>query len=72
MQARYPNIQFSQFMGAEMMAQKYGLTKDQLDEYAYNSHRKRDRRHAGRRLQERDPALEITTRRTAQELHHRR
>jgi acetyl-CoA C-acetyltransferase len=33
--ARYPNIQFSQFMGAEMMAAKYGLTKDQLDEYAF-------------------------------------
>ena len=40
MQARYPNIQFSQFMGAEMMAAKYGLTKDQLDEYAYNSHQR--------------------------------
>jgi acetyl-CoA C-acetyltransferase len=38
MQARYPNIQFSQFMGAEMMAAKYGLTKDQLDEFGYNSH----------------------------------
>src|ERR1700712_378866 len=40
MQARYPNIQFSQFMGAEMMAAKYGLTKDELDEYAYNSHQR--------------------------------
>jgi acetyl-CoA C-acetyltransferase len=40
MQARYPNIQFSQFMGAEMMASKYGLTKDQLDEYGYTSHQK--------------------------------
>jgi acetyl-CoA C-acetyltransferase len=39
-QARYPNIQFSQFMGAEMMATKYGLNKDQLDEYAYNSHQR--------------------------------
>jgi acetyl-CoA C-acetyltransferase len=38
--ARYPNIQFSQFMGAEMMAEKYGLTKDQLDEYGYHSHQK--------------------------------
>ncbi|MEQ9225871.1 MAG: acetyl-CoA C-acetyltransferase [Parvibaculum sp.] len=37
---RYPNIQFSQFAGAEMMAKKYGLTKDQLDEFAYNSHQK--------------------------------
>jgi len=40
LEARYPNIQFSQFMGAEMMAKKYGISKDQLDEYAYNSHRK--------------------------------
>jgi acetyl-CoA C-acetyltransferase len=39
-QKRYPNIQFSQFMGAEMMAAKYGLTKDQLDEFGYNSHQR--------------------------------
>ncbi|MEP6967978.1 MAG: acetyl-CoA C-acetyltransferase [Pseudomonadota bacterium] len=39
-QARYPDIQFSQFMGAEMMAAKYGLSKNQLDEYAYGSHQK--------------------------------
>ena len=35
---RYPNIQFSQFAGAEMVATKYGLTKDQLDQYGYRSH----------------------------------
>jgi acetyl-CoA C-acetyltransferase len=40
MAARYPNIQFSQFAGAEMMAKKYGLTKDQLDEFGFNSHQK--------------------------------
>ena len=40
MQERYPNIQFSQFMGAEMMAKKYGLTKDQLDEFGFKSHQK--------------------------------
>ena len=40
MEQRYPNIQFSQFTGAEMVARKYGLEKDQLDEYAYNSHQK--------------------------------
>ena len=39
-QKRYPGIQFSQFMGAEMVAAKYGLTKDQLDEYSYRSHQK--------------------------------
>jgi acetyl-CoA C-acetyltransferase len=37
---RYPTIQFSQFAGAEMIAKKYGLSKDTLDEFAYNSHRK--------------------------------
>jgi acetyl-CoA C-acetyltransferase len=40
LQKRYPGIQFSQFAGAEMMAEKYKLTKDQLDEYGYNSHQK--------------------------------
>ena len=40
MEARYPNIQFSQFMGAEMIAKKYDQSKDTLDEYAYNSHMK--------------------------------
>ena len=39
-EARYPNIQFSQFAGAEMVAKKYGLTKDQLDEYGYLSHQR--------------------------------
>jgi acetyl-CoA C-acetyltransferase len=37
---RYPGVQFSQFMGAEMMAKKYQLTKDRLDEYGFESHRK--------------------------------
>jgi acetyl-CoA C-acetyltransferase len=29
---------FSQFMGAEMVAKKYGLGREQLDKYAYRSH----------------------------------
>ncbi len=40
MEERYPNIQFSQFMGAEMVAKKYGLTKEQLDEFGYLSHQR--------------------------------
>jgi acetyl-CoA C-acetyltransferase len=40
LQKKYPNIQFSQFMGAEMMATKYGLKKDQLDQFGYESHKK--------------------------------
>ncbi|MCC6918841.1 MAG: acetyl-CoA C-acetyltransferase [Alphaproteobacteria bacterium] len=40
MEKRYPGINFSQFDGAEMIARKYDLTKDQLDEFGYHSHRK--------------------------------
>lgn len=40
MAQRYPNVEFSQFIGAEMMAEKYGLSKDMLDEYAYGSHQR--------------------------------
>jgi acetyl-CoA C-acetyltransferase len=38
MAARYPNIQFSQFGGAEMIAKKYELSKDTLDEFGFRSH----------------------------------
>ena len=37
---KYPNIVFSQFTGAEMMCEKYGLTKDELDEFSYQSHQR--------------------------------
>lgn len=37
---RYPDIEFSQFTGAEMMAQKYDLSRDALDEFAYDSHQR--------------------------------
>jgi acetyl-CoA C-acetyltransferase len=37
---RYPGVQFSQFIGAEMMAERYGLSKDELDQYALESHRR--------------------------------
>ncbi len=40
MKARYPGIQFSQFTGAEMIAKKYGLTKDALDEFGFGSQQK--------------------------------
>jgi acetyl-CoA C-acetyltransferase len=39
-ETRYPNIQFSQFMGAEMVAEKYNLTKDELDQFGYLSHQR--------------------------------
>jgi acetyl-CoA C-acetyltransferase len=40
LQKKYPNVQFSQFTGAEMVAKKYGLVKDELDEFAFKSHQK--------------------------------
>jgi acetyl-CoA C-acetyltransferase len=36
--ARYPGIEFSQFTGAEQIAVKYGLSREQLDAYALHSH----------------------------------
>lgn len=39
-EARYPGIQFSQFMGAEMIARKYGFSRDDLDRYSLESHRR--------------------------------
>jgi len=40
MQARYPGVRFSQFAGAEQLAVKYGLDKEQLDAYALASHQR--------------------------------
>jgi len=37
---RYGVDQFSQFTGAEMMAQIYGFSRDDLDQFALSSHRK--------------------------------
>ena len=37
---RYRVAQFSQFTGAQMMADKYGFSREQLDAYALESHRR--------------------------------
>ncbi len=39
-QEKYPNVQFSQFMGAEMIAQKHDFSKDQIDAFALESHKR--------------------------------
>jgi len=57
---KYPNVQFSQFMGAEMMAEKYKLTKDQLDEFGYESHQKAIAATQGGRFEEEIVPLDIT------------
>jgi acetyl-CoA acyltransferase len=40
MSSRYPGATFEQGPGAEMMAQRSGLSRSQLDEFALESHRK--------------------------------
>ena len=37
---RYPDGDFSQFVGAEMIVKKYGYTREQLDQYALQSHQR--------------------------------
>ena len=39
-EGKFPGIQFSQFMGAEMIAEKYGFTREDADAYALESHRR--------------------------------
>ena len=40
-QDKYPSVpQFSQFMGAEMIAQKHDFSKDEMDRFALGSHEK--------------------------------
>ena len=40
LEEKFPGINFNQFAGAEMIAKKYGYTREQLDDYSLNSHRK--------------------------------
>jgi acetyl-CoA C-acetyltransferase len=40
LEAKYPGIMWSQFRGAEMIAEKYGFSKEDLDRFAFESHQK--------------------------------
>jgi acetyl-CoA C-acetyltransferase len=40
LEEKFPGINFSQFMGAEMIVKKHGFTKDDLDRFALASHEK--------------------------------
>jgi len=37
---KYPDVQFSQFMGAQMIADKHEFSKDDLDRFALESHKR--------------------------------
>ena len=45
---------FSQFIGAEMIAEKYGFRREELDAFALESHRKAAARDRGGRVRRRD------------------
>jgi acetyl-CoA C-acetyltransferase len=40
LEAKYPGIYWSQFIGAEMIVEKHGFSKDDLDRFALGSHQK--------------------------------
>ncbi|QWC56236.1 acetyl-CoA C-acyltransferase [Erythrobacter sp. 3-20A1M] len=40
LEAKYPGVMWSQFVGAEMVAKKHGFDKDDLDRFALESHKK--------------------------------
>lgn len=40
LEEKYPGVMWSQFMGAEMIVEKHGFTKDDLDRFALSSHEK--------------------------------
>ncbi len=66
---RYPGIQFSQFVGAEMMAKKYDLTKDELDQFGYDSQRKAIAATKAGAFKDEILPLEITTADGKKEMH---
>ncbi len=39
-QAAYPGVQFSQFMGAEMVAKKFDISRQEMEEFAVLSHQR--------------------------------
>jgi len=39
-QKRYPGVMFSQFEGAEIVAQKFNVTREEMEELAVNSHKR--------------------------------
>jgi acetyl-CoA C-acetyltransferase len=67
---KYPNILFSQFTGAEMMAEKYGLSKDELDAYSYNSHQRAIAATQAGRFKDEIVPLQITRADGSTDTHH--
>jgi acetyl-CoA C-acetyltransferase len=61
LEAKYPGIQWSQFMGAEMIVKKHGFSKDDLDRFALESHRRATAATQGGKFDNEVVPLEIET-----------
>ena len=70
LEKKYPNIVFSQFTGAEMMAEKYGLSKDQLDTYSYDSHQRAIAATQAGKFKDEIVSLQITRADNSTDTHH--
>jgi len=69
-QKRYPNVQFSQFPGPEMMAKKYNIERDELDQYSYDSHQKAIAATQAGRFKDEIVPLKITREDGSTDTHH--
>ena len=61
LEEKYPGVMFSQFTGAEMIVEKHGFTREQLDDYSLGSHRKAVAATQGGRFADEIVPVEIET-----------
>ena len=61
LEAKYPGVHWSQFMGAEMLVKKHGFSKDYLDRFALASHHKAKAATEAGRFNDEIVPLEIET-----------
>jgi acetyl-CoA C-acetyltransferase len=57
--ARYGNVQFSQFDGAEIIAERFGFSREAMDGFALDSHRKAAAATAAKKFDQEILAIEI-------------
>ena len=68
---RFGVTEFSQFTGAEMIARNYGFTRDHLDEFALDSHRKAAAATAAAAFDREIVVLDVTDKQGAPQRHAR-
>ena len=68
-ETKYPDIVFSQFTGAEMLAEKHGFSKDEMDEFGYRSQLKAIAATRAGRFEKEICGLDVTTPDGARERH---